>query len=393
MEFNKAFSFRFYPTKDQEKSLLDQFGASRFVFNYFLRQRIDFYAAHRGEKKQSLNYFDTAKMLTVLKAAPDAAWLNETNSQSLQSALKRLDVAYNNFFNKRAEFPKFKSKRSKQSFIVPQNFTVSNGAIKIPKLGTLKVVDHRAIEGQPKSVTISRTKTGKYFASVLCKINKSVKAKKSGGKIGIDLGLKIFAVTSDGERIESPRHLRAAERRLKRLQRAVSRKNKGSNNRTKAVKLLGIQHEKVTNRRKDFLHKQSSRLVCENQEICTESLNVKGMSANHHLAKSIADAGWGEFLRQLAYKSEWNGVRFNQLDRFFPSSKRCFACGWTNSGLTLKDREWTCLECKAVLDRDWNAAKNIFHFAHQSSKSRAGRARTKRPGRVAGLADLGSPRL
>lgn len=393
MRINKAFSFRFYPAKDQEKFLLNQFGASRFVFNHFLRQRIDFYATHKGEKKQSLNFFDTAKMLTTLKALPDTAWLNEANSQSLQSVLKHLDIAYNNFFNKRGEFPKFKSKRDKQSFIVPQHFAVTGGHIKMPKIGIVKIVNHRPIEGKPKSVTVSRTKTGKYFASVLCELKKTVKAKKVGGEIGVDLGLKTFAVTSEGQRIESPKYLRKAEAKLKRAQRAVSRKKKGGTNRAKAIKLLAIQHEKVANQRKDFLHKESSRLVCENQEICTENLNVKGMSANYRLAKSIADSGWSEFIRQLTYKSEWHGVRFNQLDRFFPSSKRCFECGWINNGLTLKDREWTCLECRTVLDRDLNAAKNIFHFAHQSSKGRAGHARTQRLGRVTGLADLGSPRL
>lgn len=198
--------------------------------------------------------------------------------------------------------------------------------------------------------------------------------------IGLDIGLKAFAVISDGRKIESPRYLRKAEERLKRAHRIVSRRKKGGVNRSKAIHALAVQHEKVADQRKDFLHKVSSRLVCESQEICAENLNTKGMQANPHLAKSISDSGWGEFVRQLAYKSEWSGVRLNQIDRFFPSSKRCFECGWIHQGLTLKDREWTCLGCKAVLDRDLNAAKNIFLFGHIPSKqSRVGRTRTQTP--------------
>lgn len=364
MLINKAYRFRLYPTESQKTLFAQHFGSCRFTYNHFLRERIDFYAANKEKKKQGLTYNDTSKMLTVIKKDPELVWLRDVNAQSLQQSLRRLDVAYNNFFNKRAEFPKFKNKHGKQSFHVPQKFSidVEQGAIRIPKFTPIKTVFHRPIEGEMKSVTVSRTTTGKYFASLLVEVEKKVKPKKSGPKIGIDLGLKSFLVTSAGETIDAPKFLRASEGRLKLLQRRLSRKVKGSNNRNKARLKVALVHEKITNQRKDFLHKLSARLVSENQAIFAEDLNVKGMTANHCLAKSVSDAGWAEFIRQVQYKSEWSGTTFGQIDRFFPSSKRCNACGWINQSLTLKDREWACQGCGQVVDRDFNAAQNILLF-------------------------------
>jgi len=394
----KAFQFRLYPTANQEKTLASHFGQARFVYNYFLRKRIDYYATNKGKEKQSLNYHDTAKMLTELKQEPDTIWLKESNSQSLQQSLRHLDNAYNHFFNNGFKFPIFKKKSRKQSFSVPQHFNVDTKTkqITIPKFTPIKIVLHRGIEGVMKSVTISKTPSGKYYASILCEIKKDIKQKKNGKEIGIDLGLKSFLVTSDGDCVKSPQFLRKSEIKLKRLQQLLSRKVKGSNRRNKARIKVAIIYDKISNQRKDFLHKLSHRLIRDNQSIFAEDLNVKGMLKNHKLAKAIGDASWSEFIRQIKYKSEWNGVYFGQIDRFFPSSKRHNTCGWINESLTLKDREWICQECGQVVDRDLNAAQNILKFGKLLKVGRDTSKPSKRPrrdGAVMPLDELGSPRL
>jgi putative transposase len=364
MLMNKAYNFRIYPSNEQKELFAQHFGSCRFVYNYFLRQRIDFYASNKGKEKQGLTYYDTAKMLTELKNLPEYVWLKGVNSQSLQQSLRRLDVAYNNFFNKRTDFPKFKNKRNKQSFCVPQNFSIDTKTcmLSIPKFDPIKIILHREIEGTVKSVNISKTPSGKYFASILCEIEKTIKPKKRGNQIGIDLGLKSFFVSSNGEKVDHPQYLRKSEKKLVKLQRLHSRKVKGSNGRNKSRIKVAHMHEKISNQRTDFLHKLSHRLVSENQAIFAEDLHVKGIMVNRHLAKSVADSGWFEFVRQIKYKAEWNGVYFRQIDRFFPSSKRCNSCGWINESLSLKDREWTCQGCGQVVDRDFNAAQNILQF-------------------------------
>jgi len=380
MLIHKAFKFRLYPNIEQQRALQCQFGVCRFVFNHFLRTRMDFYAAHTGEQKQGLNYHDTAKMLTELKQQSGYEWLKEANSQALQQALRHLDTAYRNFFENRAEFPKFKNKRGKQSFTVPQFFTldVEQGRLNLPKLDLLKIVVHRPLEGTMKSVTISRSPSGRYFASILCEVEIAPKPKRTDKALGIDLGLKSFLVTSDGERIDPPQHYRRTETKLVKLQRQLSRKQQGSKGREKARLKVARLHEKIANQRADFLHQLSRRLVDENQVLYAESLNVKGMAANHHLAKSISDAGWGEFVRQLDYKSGWSGGQFKQLDRFAPSSKRHNTCGYLYQDLRLADREWTCPECGELVDRDHNAAQNILHFGQHSLNFNVGLERPKR---------------
>ena len=394
---HKAFSFRLYPTPEQEKNLASQFGQARFVYNFFLRKRIDYYAMNKGKEKQSLNYHDTAKMLTELKKHPDTIWLKESNSQSLQQSLRHLDNAYNNFFNNGFKFPNFKKKNRKQSFSIPQNFDidVETNRLYIPKLTSLRIILHREIEGQMKSVTISKTPSGKYFASILCEVEKTIKPKKKGSQIGIDLGLKSFLVASNKETVDTPKFLRKSERKLIRLYRLLSRKVKGSNRRNKARIKVARMHEKIANQRMDFLHKLSHRLVSENQAIFAEDLHVKGIMTNHCLAKSIHDAAWSEFVRQIKYKSEWNGVYFGQIDRFFPSSKRCNSCGWINETLSLKDREWTCQGCGLVVDRDFNAAQNILQFG-QLNMVGTDCAKPKRSGRggvAMPLGELRSPSI
>ncbi len=399
---HKSYKYRLYPNKEQRTKLVNQFGQARFVFNYFLRQRMDFYIANKGQKKQSLNYHDTAKRLTELKKQDKFSWLIESNSQSLQQSLRHLDIAYTHFFRDRFKFPNFKKKHKKQSFSVPQHFEIDTKKrlLHIPKLTAMKIVLHRKFKGVVKSVTISMTPSGKYFASVLCEIEQNIPNKRTGGEIGVDLGLHSFAVTSNGEKTDPPEFLRKSEEKLAQLQRELFKKKKGGRNRNKARIKVARMYEKISNQRQDFLHKLSNRLVSENQAIFAEDLNVRGLMSNRSMSKSISDASWSEFIRQIKYKSDWSGVRFCQVGRFFPSSKRCFHCGWINDSLTLKDREWTCKNCGAFLDRDINAAQNILQFGkiefEKSNKVGRDTAKLKRPGRlraVRRVAELGSHRL
>lgn len=362
----KTYKFRIYPNAEQRDWFARQFGACRFVYNHFLRARMDYYAAHKDDRKKGLTYHDTARMLTQLKRQDGFEWLKAANSQSLQHALRDLDTGYNNFFNKRAQFPRFKSKHGPQAFHVPQFFKVDTNHLTLPKIGTIRMVVHRRIDGQMRHVTIRKTPAGRYYAMIACRVELppcgATQPQPKQGEVGIDVGLKSFLVASNGEVVDHPRHLLKAEKRLRRLQRSLSRGQQGSNNREKARLAVARQHEKVVNARRDFLHKLSRRLVDENQVIYAEDLNVKGMLANHHLAKRIADSGWGELFRQLAYKGAWYGTNFHQIDRFFPSSKRCHLCGYIHQELRLSDREWDCPECRTHHDRDKNAALNIELF-------------------------------
>jgi putative transposase len=273
-----------------------------------------------------------------------------------------MDIAFKKFF-KGAGFPKFKSKhRGKQSFSIPQNVIVENDLLIIPKFKEgIKIVLHRPIKGTIKSATISRTPTGKYFVSILVDTNTTmpVKAKiKEDTTVGIDLGIKDFAITSEGEIFENPKHLRKAQSKLKYVQRKYS-KHKGK--RTK--QRLALLHEKVVNKRKDFLHKVSTKLIRENQTIALEKLAVSNMVKNHNLAQAINDVSWSTFVTMLEYKADWYGKNILKIGRFAPSSKTCSCCGYINKELTLKDRSWTCPKCNSVLDRDVNAACNIKSFA------------------------------
>jgi putative transposase len=366
MKINKAFKCRIYPNSQQKQFLAQSFGCARFVYNYFLRQRIDYYA----ETGKGLTYHNNALTLTQLKKLPEFEWLNNINSQSLQQTLRNLDVAYNNFFNKHAKFPKFKKKSNKQSFSVPQHFSIYDNQLDIPKCKGIKIKLHRAIERTMKSITISRTPSGKYFASVLCELD-IPEPTYSGGEIGIDYGVKAFITTSNSEIIESPNYLRKSEKRLKKLSKALSKKLPNAKNRYKAQKQLARQHEKVSNQRQDFLHKTSKQLVSDNQAIYIESLAIRNLIQNHCLAKSIGDSGWNIFVNMLKYKGQWYGCQIIEIDRWFPSSKRCHVCGYIKDNLTLSDRSWLCPECNANHDRDVNASINILIFG------RAGIARTR----------------
>ena len=354
---NKAYKFRIYPNQEQQVFLARCFGCSRFVYNHFLRATTDVYA----ESKKHLRYKEWANLLVQLKKEFD--WLSEVNSQALQQTLKDLESAFTRFFKKLGKFPRFKRRTNRQSFRVPQHFLITeDGSLKLPKMTPIKMVIHRKIEGTVKSVTISKTPSGKYFASILTKLE-IPEAPKIGEKIGLDLGLKDFAITSKPEKFPNPKYFQKSLRRLKIRQRRLSRKVKGSNNKNKARLTVAKIYEKVANQRLDHQHKISLKLTCENQTIAVEDLNIKGMVKNRKLAKQISDVAWGQFLSLLEYKGELYGCEIHLVDRFFPSSKRCSNCGYIKEDLTLKDREWTCPECSAQHDRDINACHNLLAFS------------------------------
>ena len=362
----KAFRYRLYPNQEQEVLLYKHFGHCRFLWNLALETKTNAYLS----VKVNYSRFDLQKQLVELKK--ECEWLKEVNSQSLQSVLQNLDLAYKKFF-KGSGFPKFKSKHDKQSFHIPQNVKVTNDRLVIPKFKNkgIKIKLHRPLEGIVKSATISRTPTGKYFVSILCDTGIECPPKTEvieDTTVGIDLGIKDFAVTSDGEVVDNPKYLRNGIERLKVLQRRASKKKKGSNNRKKANKRLALLHEKIKNQRQDFLHKVSSRLVSENQTICLENLGVSNMMKNHCLAQAISDVSWSEFNRMVEYKAKWYGVNIIRIGRFAPSSKMC-GCGAINKDLKLSDRVWKCKSCGQVNERDLNAARNIKKFALHKENS------------------------
>jgi putative transposase len=364
----KAFKFQLLPTKEQEVLLAKHFGCKRFVWNYFLNRRKEEYL----KDKKTLNYYECASELVNLKKQEETSWLKEINSQTLQSTLRDLDGAYNRFFRKQSKFPKFKSKWDRQSFRVPQHISVKNNKIFFPKFNEgIKINIHREINGEICFIAVSKTPTGKYFVSITCEVGEIPKLPISNKSIGVDLGIKDFAVCSNGEKFDNPKHYQKLEKKLKFRQRQLSKKQKGSKSRDKQRKQVARIHEKITNSRQDFLHKLSTKLIHENQVICIEDLDVKGMMADRNVAKSIGTCGWGEFVRQLNYKAEWYGREIIKVDRFFPSSKTCNHCGWINEGLTLSDREWTCC-CGKVIDRDLNAALNILQQGVNLKKSGLG---------------------
>lgn len=367
MKTHRTYKFRIYPNGEQKQMFTRHFGSCRFVYNHFLRRRIDHYV----ETEKGLTYADMSKELTELKW--EYRWLEEVTAQSLQQSLRNLDKAYNAFFRKQNKFPKFKSRRARQSFTVPQNFDInfSEGKIRLPKMGWVKSVLHRVLwHGTPKRIVITKAPSGKYHASIVMEIEQDPKPKTGSHEIGIDLGLKSFLVSSIGEDVPPPKFYRKSEKLLARRQRQLSRTKNGSKGREKArIKVAKVQ-EKIANRRHDFLHNLSRRLVDENQAIYVENLNVKGMVRNHSLAKSISDVGWGAFVQMLKYKGEEVGCYIGEVGRFYPSSKTCHHCRYVKQDLALSDRVWVCPKCWNILDRDVNAAINICRQGQMLRESR-----------------------
>ncbi|KAB8332523.1 IS200/IS605 family element transposase accessory protein TnpB [Scytonema tolypothrichoides VB-61278] len=356
---HKAVQVRLYPSKQQQILLAQAFGCSRWWWNYALNKSIETYKeTGKGLSQSALN-----ALLPRLKKEKDTEWLAECYSQVLQATTLNLTTAYKNFFAGRARFPRFKSKHGKQSIQYPQNVKVVEGNVKLPgSIGVVKAKIHRPIEGTIKTCTVVKTPSGKYFASILTEVEGENPTVSEGKIYGVDLGLKHFAVVTDGDKVskyENPKHLAKHEKNLKRKQQKLARKQKGSNSRFKYRKVVAKVYERVSNSRQDFLHKLSYKLVSDSQAVIVENLHVKGMVRNHNLAKAISDCGWGTFTNFLAYKLERKGAKLVEINRWFPSSKLCSNCFHQVSEMPLDVRDWTCPHCGTHHDRDGNAAINI----------------------------------
>lgn len=375
----RAYKYRIYPTDEQKVLFAKTFGCCHFVYNWALNLKITAYQ----ERKETLgNVYLTNLMKSELKA--EYEWLSDVNSQSLQSALRNLDTAYTNFFRntKAVGFPKFKSRKDRQSFLCPQHCRVDfeKGTVTIPKAKDIPAVLHRKFKGTVKTVTVSMAPSGKYFASVLVDtaIQKlPVTLIQDDTTLGIDLGLKSLAVCSDGRTFDNPKNLQRSLDRLKLLQKRLSCKQKGSSNRNKARIRVARLQEHIANSRKDNLHKITYALTHDSQvrTICMEDLNVKEMQRNHHLAQAVSDVSFGMFLTLLEYKCKWYGVNLVKIDRFAPSSKTCGKCGYIYKGLKLSERSWTCPECGTHHDRDFNAACNIKRFGLKALPTERGKVK------------------
>jgi len=353
----KANKYRIKPTQEQMGKLAIQFGHSRFIYNYMLSIKEDAY----GEYGVHVSRYDLQAMLPAMKKENMYSWLKDAHSQVLQSAILHLDTAFRNFFEKRAKFPRFKSKYGRQSCQYPQGVKVADNKIFIPKVGWTKAVIHREAVGKIKTVTISKDATGHYYASVLVDDGavKPEKAKHIETHVGLDMGITDFITMSTGIKVDNPRFMNKALRNLRRKQKSLSRKKKGSNRYAKAKLLVAKAHKKVKNARNDFQHKLSFKLAKDNQLVSIEDLNVAGMVKNHKLARHIQDLGWSDFTTKLKYKLDDRGHHLVKNDRFYASSKTCNCCGYKIEKLPLSIREWVCPSCDTTHDRDENAAINL----------------------------------
>ncbi len=384
------YQFRFYPTDKQKHELARVFGACRFVYNWGLRLRTDAYY----KDGVSVGYCETSAQLTALKKTEGCKWLNELSSVPPQQSLRHLQTAFVNFFEKRAKYPHFKKKSGDQSAEYTRSafrWDAKNGNLTLSGIGRLDVRWSREFASPPTTVTVSKDTADRYFVT-LCLDEQIEKLKPVHRAVGIDLGITALATLSTGEKIENPQHLDRIERRLAKAQRDLARKTKGSNRRGVQRLKVARLHARVADARADYLHKVTTDLVRRFDVIAVEDLNVRGMGKNHALARALSDAALGEFLSMLRYKCEWYGRELRTVDRFYPSSKRCFDCGHVLEELPLDVRVWTCPECGKVHDRDENAAKNIL-AAGQAVTARGGKVRLKRgrPRKSASLRSANQP--
>jgi putative transposase len=359
MKQKRAYKYRFYPSEEQKRMLAQTFGCCRYVYNWALRERTDAYY-QRGER---LYYEGTAQRLVLLKKQRETTWLNDVSSVVLQQALRHLDQAFRNFFEGRADYPTFKKKRNQQSATYASNaFTWDGEYLTLAKMDApLDILWHRPLPAgcKPRSVTITKDEAGRYFVSMLIE-EEIPPLPVTPNMVGLDLGIKSMVIESNGQMHGNPKFFAKDEKKLAKAQGRLAKKQKGSKNRAKARCKVARIHKKIADRRRDYQHKLSTKMIRENQVVCVESLQVKQMIKNHSLAKAISDVGWSEFVRQLEYKAVWYGRTLVKIDKWYPSSKRCFDCGHLLDSLSLDVRHWTCPECGVQHDRDINAAKNIL---------------------------------
>ena len=354
MKIQKGFKFRIYPTEEQRVMLLQQGGNARFLWNYLLKDNIEYYK----QAKKFKFFYEMAMSIPKLKKEFD--FLNLSFSQSLQTVARQLDRALRDSFKSNRGFPKFKKKKDNDSFTCPQGWKLKRGFIYIPKVGKVRWIKHQSLQGKPKHIIVSQD-GNRWYCSVTCEFEVQEKEKKANNLVGVDLGLKLFATLSDGTVIANPKHMKRYEEKLVREQRRLSRKQKGSVNRNKQRKKVHRVHQKVKDARLDFLHKITSHMIAKYDGVVVEDLSVAGMMRNHHLAKSIADVAWSEFVRQLEYKALWNSKYFLKVDRFYPSSKTCSRCGHVQD-MPLDKGIYNCSVCGLTLNRDLNAAINIHRL-------------------------------